>query len=75
MKHKASTCGWPAGRYGSPECPSGPNRVIRDCAHGPGTDEMLQGHAMAVRMVTTKRNFDDTVAIHPTNAEELLTMR
>jgi glutathione reductase (NADPH) len=42
---------------------------------GPGADEMLQGFAIAVRMGATKRDFDDTVAIHPTVAEELVTMR
>ena len=42
---------------------------------GPGVDEMLQGFAVAVRMGATKRDFDDTVAIHPTSAEELVTMR
>jgi glutathione reductase (NADPH) len=42
---------------------------------GPGADEMLQGFAVAVHMGATKRDFDDTVAIHPTVAEELVTMR
>ena len=42
---------------------------------GPGADEMLQGFAVAVRMGATKRDFDDTVAIHPTVAEELVTMK
>jgi glutathione reductase (NADPH) len=42
---------------------------------GPGADEMLQGFAVALRMGATKRDFDDTVAIHPTSAEELVTMR
>ncbi len=42
---------------------------------GPGADEMLQGFAVAVRMGATKKDFDDTVAIHPTSAEELVTMR
>jgi glutathione reductase (NADPH) len=41
---------------------------------GEGADEMLQGFAVAIRMGATKRNFDDTVAIHPTSAEELVTM-
>ncbi|MEM7208560.1 MAG: glutathione-disulfide reductase [Pseudomonadota bacterium] len=41
---------------------------------GPGVDEMLQGFAVAVRMGARKRDFDDTVAIHPTSAEELVTM-
>ncbi len=42
---------------------------------GPGADEMLQGFAVAVRMGATKKDLDDTVAIHPTSAEELVTMR
>ena len=42
---------------------------------GPGADEMLQGFAVAIRMGATKKDFDDTVAIHPTSAEELVTMR
>ena len=43
--------------------------------NGDGADEMLQGFAVAVRMGATKAQFDDTVAIHPTSAEELVTMR
>jgi glutathione reductase (NADPH) len=42
---------------------------------GDGADEMLQGFAVALRMGATKRDFDDTVAIHPTSAEEMITMR
>ena len=42
---------------------------------GPGADEILQGFAVAVHMGATKRDLDDTVAIHPTVAEELVTMR
>lgn len=42
---------------------------------GDGADEMLQGFAVAVRMGATKKDFDDTVAIHPTSAEEFVTMR
>ncbi|MFT5397248.1 MAG: glutathione reductase (NADPH) [Planctomycetota bacterium] len=42
---------------------------------GPGVDEMLQGFAVAIRMGATKKDFDDTIAIHPTSAEELVTMR
>ena len=42
---------------------------------GDGADEMLQGFAVAIRMGATKADFDDTVAIHPSNAEELVTMR
>lgn len=42
---------------------------------GEGADEMLQGFAVALRMGASKRDFDDTVAIHPTSAEELVTLR
>lgn len=42
---------------------------------GYGVDEMLQGFAVAVNMGATKRDFDDTVAIHPTSSEELVTMK
>ncbi|MGB5165749.1 MAG: glutathione-disulfide reductase [Woeseiaceae bacterium] len=42
---------------------------------GDGADEMMQGFAVAVRMGATKKDFDDTVAIHPTSAEEFVTMR
>ncbi len=42
---------------------------------GVGCDEMLQGFGVAVKMGATKRDFDQTVAIHPTSSEELVTMR
>jgi len=50
-------------------------RVVGLHVVGQGADEMLQGFAVAVRMGATKKDFDDTVAIHPTSAEELVTMR
>jgi len=50
-------------------------RVVGCHILGPGADEMLQGFTVAIRMGATKRDFDDTVAIHPTSAEELVTMR
>ena len=50
-------------------------RVVGVHVIGPGADEMIQGFAVAVRMGATKQDFDDTVAIHPTSAEELVTMR
>ncbi len=54
----------------------GPEQRIVGChIIGAGADEMLQGFAVAIRMGATKRDFDDTVAIHPTSAEELVTMR
>ncbi|KAI1727473.1 pyridine nucleotide-disulfide oxidoreductase domain-containing protein [Ditylenchus destructor] len=42
---------------------------------GQGADEMLQGFSVAVKMGATKKQFDETVAIHPTSSEELVTMR
>lgn len=42
---------------------------------GVGADEMLQGFAVAIKMGARKADFDNTVAIHPTSAEELVTMR
>jgi len=42
---------------------------------GTGADEMLQGFAVAIKMGATKKDFDNTVAIHPTSAEEMVTMR
>jgi glutathione reductase (NADPH) len=50
-------------------------RIVGLHVIGVGADEMLQGFAVAVRMGATKTDFDDTVAIHPTSAEEFVTMR
>jgi glutathione reductase (NADPH) len=50
-------------------------RIVGCHIIGDGADEMLQGFAVALRMGATKSDFDDTLAIHPTNAEELVTMR
>jgi glutathione reductase (NADPH) len=50
-------------------------RIVGCHVIGHGADEMLQGFAVALRMGARKRDFDDTVAIHPTTAEELVTLR
>ena len=50
-------------------------RIVGLHVIGAGADEMLQGFAVALRMGATKRDFDDTVAIHPTCAEEFVTIR
>jgi len=42
---------------------------------GLGSGEMLQGFGVAVKMGATKADFDSCVAIHPTSAEELVTMK
>ena len=55
---------------------SGDREKIRGVhAIGPGADEMMQGFAVAVNMGATKEDFDNTVAIHPTLSEELVTLR
>ena len=41
---------------------------------GMGSDEMLQGFGIAIKMGATKRDFDNCVAIHPTAAEEVVTL-
>lgn len=54
----------------------GENEKIVGChAIGLGVDEMMQGFAVAIRMGATKKDFDDTIAIHPISAEELVTMK
>ncbi len=42
---------------------------------GAGSSEMMQGFGVAVKMGARKRDFDACVAIHPTSAEELVTMK
>jgi glutathione reductase (NADPH) len=42
---------------------------------GEGAAEMIQVAAIAVKMGATKADFDATMALHPTTAEELVTMR
>jgi glutathione reductase (NADPH) len=42
---------------------------------GPDAGEMLQGIAIALKAGATKRVFDETIGIHPTAAEEFVTMR
>lgn len=42
---------------------------------GPDSPEIVQGFAVAIRAGLTKGDFDRTIGIHPTSAEELVTMR
>jgi len=46
-------------------------------AHMVGSDapEIIQGIAIAVKLGATKAQFDQTLGIHPTTAEEFVTMR
>jgi len=50
-------------------------RVVGIHMVGDGVDEMLQGFAVAVKLGATKADFDNTVAIHPVSAEELVTLK
>nr|XP_056704909.1 glutathione reductase, mitochondrial [Euleptes europaea] len=55
-------------------CATPQEKVVGLHMQGLGCDEMLQGFAVAVKMGATKADFDQTVAIHPTSAEELVTL-
>lgn len=56
-------------------CAGPQERVVGIHLIGDGADEMLQGFAVAVKMGATKADLDATVAIHPTSAEELVTLK
>ena len=51
------------------------NRVVGCHVASDGAGEMIQGVAIAVKMGATKEDFDNTIGVHPTSAEELVTMR
>jgi len=51
------------------------DRVVGCHIVGEGAAEMIQVAAISVRMGATKADFDATMALHPTTAEELVTMR
>lgn len=56
-------------------CVGAEERIVGAHVIGDGADEMLQGLAVALKMGATKADLDNTVAIHPTSAEEFVTMR
>jgi glutathione reductase (NADPH) len=56
-------------------CAGDDEKVVGIHIIGDNADEMLQGFAVAVKMGARKRDFDNTMAIHPTSAEELVTMK
>jgi glutathione-disulfide reductase len=56
-------------------CAGEEEKVVGIHIIGDNADEMLQGFAVAVKMGATKADFDNTMAIHPTSAEELVTMK
>jgi glutathione reductase (NADPH) len=51
------------------------DRLVGAHIVGPDAGEMIQLIGIAVRMKATKADFDATMAVHPTAAEELVTMR
>jgi len=54
---------------------AGSDRVLGLHVVGPDAGEIVQGFAVAIRAGLTKADFDRTIGIHPTSAEELVTMR
>lgn len=56
-------------------CAGPEEKVVGLHGIGLGMDEILQGFAVAIKMGATKADFDACVAIHPTSAEEFVTMR
>jgi glutathione reductase (NADPH) len=51
------------------------DRVLGCHIVGPDAGELIQAIGIAVKMRATKADFDATMAVHPTAAEELVTMR
>ncbi|MCG8694047.1 MAG: hypothetical protein MI806_22810, partial [Minwuiales bacterium] len=51
------------------------DRVLGAHMVGPDAGEIIQGIGIAVKMGATKAQFDATIGIHPTAAEEFVTMR
>lgn len=56
-------------------CVGEKEKIVGLHAIGEGVDEMIQGFGVAMKMNATKADFDSVVAIHPTGAEEFVTMR
>jgi glutathione reductase (NADPH) len=55
-------------------CVGDDSRIVGMQMLGPGVDEILQGFAVAIKMGARKADLDATMAIHPTSAEEMVTM-
>lgn len=55
-------------------CVGAEEKVVGIHGIGFGMDEILQGFGVAIKMGATKADFDAVVAIHPTGAEEFVTM-
>jgi glutathione reductase (NADPH) len=53
----------------------GTDRVVGCHMVGAEAGEIIQGFAVALKCKATKADFDATIAVHPTAAEEFVTMR
>lgn len=73
MRYALNTNGLPT--FMKMICAGDEQRVIGLHLLGEGVDEMLQGFAVAIKMGATKQDFDNTMAIHPSSAEELVTLK
>jgi glutathione reductase (NADPH) len=51
------------------------DRVLGAHMVGPDAGEIIQGLAIALKAGATKRLFDETIGVHPTSAEEFVTLR
>jgi glutathione-disulfide reductase len=56
-------------------CAGQQEKVVGIHIIGDNADEMLQGFAVAVKMGATRADFNNTIPIHPSSAEELVTMK
>ena len=54
---------------------AGTDRVVGCHMVGADAPEIVQGLAIALKCGATKAHFDQTIGIHPTAAEEFVTMR
>ncbi len=55
-------------------CAGKEEKIVGIHSIGFGSDELLQGFTVAMKMGATKADFDNTIAIHPTSAEEFVTL-
>ncbi|CDJ57627.1 glutathione reductase, putative [Eimeria maxima] len=62
-------------QYGKEDINSLKDKILGLHMVGLGVDEVLQGFAVAIKMGATKADLDRCVAIHPTAAEEVVTLR
>jgi glutathione reductase (NADPH) len=51
------------------------DRVLGAHMVGPDAGDIIQGLAIALKAGATKRLFDETIGVHPTSAEEFVTLR